>query len=57
MKQGTPKEGEVCGSCLNPDNNFFCGNCALGLKCIEDPQTDILPDLPARCKKASGNIF
>ena len=57
MKQGTQKEGEVCGSCLNPDNNFFCGNCALGLKCIEDPQTDILPDLPARCKKASGNIF
>ena len=51
----TQREGEECGSCLNPDKNFFCGNCSVGLECVKGPVIDILLDAPSRCKKIQGN--
>ena len=42
------KEGEDCGSCYNPDNDYFCGNCSAGLECIKD---ELLPDAPGKCQK------
>ena len=54
---GTQQEGEVCGSCFNPDKNFDCGKCVEGLECVEDPRSSLLPDLPSKCKVTLGNIF
>ena len=54
LEFGTQKEGEVCGSCFNPDTNFDCGKCIQGLQCIKDPQSDLLPDLPSKCGVASS---
>ena len=48
---GLKQEGDVCGSCFNPENNFFCGKCDSGLTCVNDPKTDVLPDLPSICIK------
>ena len=48
---GLKQEGDVCGSCFNPENNFFCGKCDSGLACVKDPKTDVLPDLPSRCRR------
>ena len=49
------QEGEICGSCFSPENDFNCGKCAEGLECKEDnlsgPQ---LADLPKRCRKVKG---
>ena len=53
----TQKEGDACGSCFNPDTNFDCGKCVAGLECVEDPQSALLPDLPSRCRKPSGNTI
>ena len=53
----TQREGEECGSCLNPDKNFFCGNCSVGLECVKGPVIDILLDAPSRCKKIKGMIL
>lgn len=49
----TKQEGEECGSCFSPDTNFTCGTCASGLDCVKDPANKLLPDAPARCKKAA----
>ena len=54
-EHATQREGEECGSCLNPDKNFFCGNCSVGLECVKGPVIDILLDAPSRCKKIQGN--
>ena len=53
---GTKQEGEVCGSCFNPENNFFCGTCVSDLKCIKDSQNNLFSDLPAKCRKVEGNV-
>ena len=49
------QEDEVCGSCFNPAKNFDCGTCAPGLECVEDPQANLLPDLPSKCKRKPSN--
>ena len=54
---GTKQEGEVCGSCFNPDTNFDCGKCIDGLECVKDPRSELLPDLPSRCTRTNlGSI-
>ena len=55
VETGTKQEGESCGKCFNLRANFDCGKCVEGLKCIKDPNSDILPDLPSKCRKALGN--
>ena len=52
----TQKEGDACGSCFSPDTNFDCGKCVEGLECLVDPDSALLPDLPSRCRKPSGDI-
>merc|ERR1712080_223122 len=48
------QEGEECGPCSNPENDFHCGTCAPGLDCKEDtisgPQIP-LPGLAKKCRK------
>ena len=56
LESGIQGEGEVCGACFNPETNYDCGNCAEGLKCVKDPQSDLLPDLPSRCRTNSGKF-
>ena len=53
---GTQREGEVCGSCFNPETNYDCGKCVDGLECVKDPQSDLLPDLPSRCRINFGKF-
>ena len=53
---GTQHEGEMCGSCFVPEKNYDCGKCVEGLKCVKDPQTELLEDLPSRCRKNSGKF-
>ena len=53
---GTQREGEVCGSCFNPETNYDCGKCVDGLECVKDPQSDLLPDLPPRCRINFGKF-
>ena len=55
-ESGTQGEGEVCGACFNPETNYDCGKCVEGLKCVKDPQSDLLPDLPSRCRTNSGKF-
>ena len=53
---GTQREGDVCGACFNPETNYDCGKCVEGLKCVKDAQSDLLPDLPSRCRTNSGKF-
>ena len=54
---GTKQEGEVCGSCFNPDTNFDCGKCIDGLECVKDSRSELLQDLPSRCTRPNlGSI-
>ena len=52
--QGTKQVGETCGSCFNPEANFDCGKCEPGLECVKDDESDLLPDLPSRCRVTLG---
>ena len=61
--QGTKHVGETCGSCFNPEANFDCGKCVPGLECVKeykvkyfvkDDESDLLPDLPSRCRVTLG---
>ena len=56
LELGTQREGEVCGSCFNPETNYDCGKCVDGLECVKDPQSDLLPDLPSRCRANFGKF-
>ena len=47
---GTKQVGETCGACFDPSNNFHCGNCEEGLECVADPEAELIPDLPSRCR-------
>ena len=47
------KEGEECGSCFSPSNNFHCGTCEDGLECIKDP---MIADAPGMCRIKSGSF-
>ena len=51
------QEGEDCGPCFNPADNFNCGTCAEGLECKKDPESAIIPDATAKCRKKQGKIF
>ena len=55
-ESGTQGEGEVCGTCFNPETNYDCGKCVEGLECVKNPQSDLLPDLPSRCRTNSGKF-
>ena len=55
--QGTKREGEECGRCFNPDTNFDCGTCEPGLECVKDDRSNLLPDLPSRCRVPIGKIL
>ena len=50
----TKREGEECGPCFSPNNNYFCGTCVAGLDCTKDPRSNQLPNLPSRCKTKTG---
>ena len=56
LKVSLKQEGETCGRCFNPGTNFDCGTCASGLECVKDPRSNLLPDLPSKCRKKPGNI-
>ena len=56
LKVSLKQEGETCGRCFNPDTNFDCGTCASGLECVKDPRSNLLPDVPSKCRKKPGNI-
>ena len=53
-EEGTKREGEECGPCFSPNNNYFCGTCVAGLDCTKDPRSDQIPDLPSRCRTKIG---
>ena len=55
--QGTKEEGEECGKCFDPNVDFKCGKCVPGLECVEDEQSELLPDLPSRCRVTVGKIL
>ena len=40
------QRGQACGSCVDSDNNNFCGNCSSGLQCIKEDNQQ----LTAICK-------
>ena len=48
--RGTKQEGEECGPCFNPSNNFDCGSCGPGLECKEAAESAFLPDATATCQ-------
>ena len=53
----TKQEGEVCGSCFNANTNFDCGKCIVGLECVKDSRSELIPDLPSRCSRPNiGSI-
>jgi len=56
-------EGETCGTCDDPSNNFNCGKCTPGLDCEPDQEEELRPyllhlgvearNLPSRCRKTT----
>ena len=55
LGEALKQEGEDCGACFSPANNYHCGTCASGLECREDPISGPqIPDLPKRCRKETG---
>ena len=36
-------EGQPCGTCFNSDANNQCGICAVGLECVQNQRTPVLP--------------
>ena len=50
LEVGYKQVGETCGACFDPSNNYHCGTCLDGLECVADPNAELLPDLPSRCR-------
>ena len=57
LEEGKKQEGETCGACFNPSNNFTCGKCIQGLECVPDKNAALLPDLPSKCRKVQSKIL
>ena len=51
LEVGSKQVGETCGACFDPSNNFHCGDCVDGLECVADPNAELIPDLPSRCRE------
>ena len=59
-------EGETCGTCDDPSNNFNCGKCTPGLDCEPDQEEELRPyllhlgvearNLPSRCRKTTSKF-